>query len=407
MIGPAAQRSGPGPHGDAGAWPGTGRDEPIADPRRRQQATAYARVRRRLMLIELLAGAGALIAVLVTGLAVAWRVALEALLQPLAPASSWAGHLALVAAYVATLGGAGMLLMLPFGYYGGFVLPHRFGLSTQTVRGWVADAAKGLLLGVMQAVLVALPVAALLRLTPHSWWLWAGVVLALFGVVLTNLAPVLLVPLFFKLRPLPDGDLRGRLERLARAANTAIRGVFVIDLSRRTRAANAAVMGLGNTRRIVLGDTLLSSFGPDEVVAVMAHELGHQVARDLWRSIALDSVLTLVALWLCDRLGRLIAPALGMDGLADVAALPLLLLIGSALFLVALPVTAGFSRRREAAADAFAVRITGDPEAWKGALRRLAETNLAEVDPPAWFEWLVYTHPSIRHRLEAADRVRP
>ena len=407
MSVPPAPGAGATPEAPATESPSPSREEPIADPERRRRAADYARLRRRLQLFELLAAAGALIVLLGSGLAVAWRAALEARLQTVTPAPGWTGDLLLVATYVVTLGGAGMILMLPFGYYGGFVLPHRFGLSTQSARGWASDAVKGLLLGVAQLVLIALPVAALLRLTPAWWWLWAGLVLALFGVVLTNLAPVLLVPLFFKLRPLPAGDLRERLERLAAAAGTAIRGVYVIDLSRRTRAANAAVMGLGNTRRIVLGDTLLAAFGPPEVVAVMAHELGHQVARDLWRAIALDSTLTLIALWLCDRLGRSIAPLLGMSGLSDAAALPLLLLIGSALFLVAMPVTAGFSRRREAAADAFAVRITGDPESWKGALRRLADTNLAEVDPPAWYEWLVYTHPSIRHRLEAADRIGP
>jgi STE24 endopeptidase len=404
VIVPPASNPTPTPRAPAAGPASPPREQPIADPERRRRAADFARLRRRLQLLELLVAAGALVLLLVSGLAVAWRATLEAVLQPLAPAQTWAGDLLLVVAYVATLSGAGMLLMLPFGYYGGFVLPHRFGQSTQSTGGWASDAAKGLLLGVLQSVLIALPVAALLRLTP-TWWLWAGLVLALFGVVLTNLAPVLLVPLFFKLRPLPPGDLRERLERLAAAANTAVRGVFVIDLSRRTRAANAAVMGLGNTRRIVLGDTLLAAFSPSEVAAVTAHELGHQVARDLWRAIALDSALTLVALWLCDRLGRIAAPLLGMSGLSDVAALPLLLLIGGALFLVATPVTAGFSRRREAAADAFAVRLTGDRESWKGALRRLADTNLAEVDPPAWYEWLVYTHPSIRHRLEAADRV--
>jgi STE24 endopeptidase len=178
-----------------------------------------------------------------------------------------------------------------------------------------------------------------------------------------------------------------------------------MDMSRRTRAANAALMGIGNTRRIVLGDTLLAAFDAREVGAVLAHELGHHVHGDLWRGILLDGALTLCALWLADVLVRALAPLLGIAGLTDVATLPSIVLVGGVLFVAAMPLTNGYSRRREAAADAFAVRVTGDPEAWKGALRRLAEMNLAEVDPPPWVEWLLYSHPSIRHRLEAADRV--
>jgi STE24 endopeptidase len=304
-------------------------------------------------------------------------------------------------AYVASLTLAGALLTLPLAYWGSFVLPHRFGLSVQTRPGWAADYVKGTLLGVAQALLVATPVVVLLRLSPTWWWVWAGLCLVLFGVVLANLAPVLIVPLFFRLRPLADDGLRQRLEELAAGAGARVRGVYVMDLSRRTRTANAALMGLGNTRRIVLGDTLLAAFSADEVVAVLAHELGHHVHHDLWRGIAVDGLLTLGALWLADRVARLLVPPLGLNGLTDVAALPLLALVGGAVFVLALPVTNGFSRWREAAADRFAVQATGDPGAWRGALLRLADLNLAELDPPAWVEWLLYSHPRIRHRLAA------
>jgi Zn-dependent protease with chaperone function len=385
---------------------GQPRDEPIADPQRRERARRFARLRRRLLLADLLAGAVVLVVFLVSGLAVRWQEVLEGWIAQILPALPPGPREALLlAAYVVSLTAAGVVLNLPLGYYGSFVLPHRFGLSVQTNRGWAMDALKGALLGVAQSLVVAYAVFALLRLSPDWWWLWAALVLTLFGVVLANLAPVLIVPLFYRLRPLADEGLRGRLAALAEGAGTRVRGVYVMDLSRRTRAANAVLMGWGNSRRILLGDTLLAGFTPDEVAAVLAHELGHHVHRDLWRGIVLEGGLTVAALWLADRIGRAVAPALGMEGLADVAALPLLLLVGSALFVLALPVTTGYSRRREAAADAFAVRVTGDAGAWKGALRRLADMNLAEVDPPPWVEWLLYTHPSIRHRLEAADRV--
>ena len=376
------------------------------DGPRPERARAYARLRRRLFLVDLLLAGGGLTLFLVSGLAVRWREALQTMLrQPPGPPPALLQALPLLLLYVVSLTLAATLLTLPLSYYGGFLLPHRFGLSTQTRPAWALDMAKATLLGVAQTALVAIPIYALLWLAPEWWWLWAGLVLTLFGVVLANLAPVLIVPLFYTLRPLPAGDLRERLERLAAESGTAVRGVFVMDMSRRTRAANAALMGIGNTRRIVLGDTLLAAFDGREVGAVLAHELGHHVHRDLWRAILLDGALTLGALWLADRLLRVLAPPLGIAGLTDVAALPLIALLGGLLFVAAMPLTNGLSRRREAAADAFAVRVTGDPEAWKGALRRLAEMNLAEVDPPPWVEWLLYSHPSIRHRLEAADRV--
>ena len=369
---------------------------PIADPRRREQAREYARIRRRLFVVDLAITTAALVAVLATGASVRLSRALEALVP---------GYFGAVAAYVVVLVLGAAVLFLPLAYYGGFVLPHRYDLSVQTRRAWAADYVKGTLVGLAQAVLLALAVYALLRYLPDTWWIWAGLVLFVFAVLLTNLAPVLIVPLFFKLRPLADEDLRRRLTALAERAGTRVRGVFVIDLSRRTRATNAALMGIGNTRRIVLGDTLWQRFEPAEIQAVLAHELGHHVHQDLWRGIALETALSFGGLWLTDRLLRVLAPSLGLDGIADVAGLPLLLLVAGALFTVLLPVTNGFSRRWEAAADRCAVETTRDVEAWKGALRKLADQNLAEVDPPPWVEWLLYSHPSIRRRLEAADRI--
>jgi STE24 endopeptidase len=374
--------------------------DPIPDPQRRARAREYARLRRRLLLLDLALTTGALGALLLSGASAALRD-----LAALAP-----GFYGQVAAYVAALAVGAGVLFLPLAYYAGFVLPHRFELSVQSLRGWLADYAKGLLVGLAQAVLVALPVYALLRHAPEWWWLWAALLLTLFTVVLANLAPVLIVPLFFKLRPLEDGPLRRRLVELAEHTGTPVRGVYVMDMSRRTRAANAALMGLGNTRRIVLGDTLWERFAPEEIEAVLAHELGHHVHNDLWRAIALDAALTFAACWLADRAARAALGPLeqvGVRGLDDVAALPLLLVVGGALFTLLLPLTNGFSRRREAAADRFAVRVTGNAPAWRGALRTLADQNLAEVDPPAWVEWLLYSHPSIRHRLEAAGEADP
>ncbi|MER3459571.1 MAG: peptidase, partial [Chloroflexota bacterium] len=167
------------------------------------------------------------------------------------------------------------LALMPLSFYSSYILPHRFGLSAQTVRGWIADQIKGAAVGGLLGLALIEATYALVRAAPATWWLWAGVGYLVFTVILANLAPILLVPLFFKLTPIADQDLAARLTRLAERAGTHVRGVFTIDLSRRTKAANAALMGLGHTRRIVLGDTLLREFTPDEIETVLAHELGH------------------------------------------------------------------------------------------------------------------------------------
>lgn len=369
--------------------------EVIPEPARREQARRYARQRRWLLLADLALTAVLLLALLLSGASRWLRAGLETLIPH---------FFGLVAADVTVLVLAGAVVSLPLGYYSGFVLPHRYGLSVQTLGNWWADLGKGTLLGVVQAVVLALPVYALLRFLPAWWWVLAAVVITLFAVVLTQLTPVLIVPLFYKLKPLEDARLRARLETLAAQAGAPVCGVYVMDMSRRTRAANAAVMGLGRTLRIVLGDTLWQQFTPEEIEAVLAHELGHHVHHDLWKGIVFQGLLTFVALWLVNVVLRTSLAPLALAGLDDIAGLPLLLLLAGAIFTVLLPMTNSVSRRWEAAADHFAVRITGDAPAWQGALRKLADQNLAEVDPPAWVEWLLYSHPSIRHRLEAAER---
>lgn len=377
---------------DSGSAPA----EVIPDPARRERAREYARRRRRLFFLDLALTAAILLLFLTTGSSVWLRDALAAIVP---------AYFLLVTAYVAVLTLASAVIFLPLSYYSGFVLPHQYDLSVQTLGSWAADYAKGTILGLVQAVLIALPVYALLRFAPEWWWLWAAIVITLFAVVLANLAPVLIVPLFYKLQPLEDTYLRDRLVALAERAGTQVRGVYVMDMSRRTRSANAALMGLGNTRRIVLGDTLWQRFTPEEIEAVLAHEFGHHVHQDLWKGIAFQSILIFASLWLADQIIRSQMAPLGLRGIDDIAGLPLLLLVSGGLLTLLLPVSNGVSRRWEADADRFAVRMTGNAVAWKGALAKLADQNLAEVDPPAWVEWLLYSHPSIRHRIEAADAV--
>jgi STE24 endopeptidase len=228
---------------------------------------------------------------------------------------------------------------------------------------------------------------------------------AAFAVVLVGLAqlsPLLLLPLFYDLKPLDREALTRRLVHLAERAGTTVAGVFEWRLSDRTRKANAAFTGLGRTRRILLSDTLLGEYSDDEMEVILAHELAHQVHRDIWSALALETVLIAAGFYAADRLLVLGAAAFGLAGKADVAALPLVMLALGAVSVCLVPVANGFSRAHERRADRYALEMTGNAPAFMSAMRRLAAQNLAEERPSRLVEVLFYSHPPTVARIEAA-----
>jgi STE24 endopeptidase len=369
------------------------------DPERQEQARTYARISRRLLVIDIVLGGLYALAWLGLGWATMLKTALLGLTN-----NDWL----LVALFGAVFGGVYYWLDLPLSFYAGFVLPHRFQLSTQTLIGWVGDQVKIVLLGAALGGAVLEVIYAVLRAAPQVWWLWAAGILLIFNVIMANLAPVLIFPLFFKFAPLGEehADLAERLVRLAERAHTKVRGVFRFDMSRRTKAANAALTGLGNTRRIILGDTLLAEFTPDEIETVLAHELGHHVHKDIPIGMAVESVLTLVGLYLASLGLKWGAAALGFAAPSDIAALPLFGLVMGAYGLATLPLGNVYSRWRERRADEYALQVTGKGDAYASALARLANQNLAEAEPEPWVEFLLYSHPAPGKRIAMAkDRV--
>jgi STE24 endopeptidase len=375
------------------------------DPARQQQARRYATLRRWLGLADLALGAVALGVVFALGLHLRLRDALAGL-ATWQPAHGWAPLL--VAAYSAIFIVGYTLLTLPLGIYGGFTLPHRFGLGRQTFGAWLGDQAKGTALSLVLGVGMLEVLYLLLATQPLTWWLWLGAILLVFTVILANLAPVLILPLFFKLEPMPDGDLRDRLLRMAERAHTRVRGVFVMQMSRKTSEGNAAVMGLGNTRRIVVGDTILRDYTPDEVEVVLAHELGHQVHADIWKGILVQTVLTLGGLALVNLgLHAIVGQAgAGLTGLSDAATLPVLALLFGLYGLVTGPLGNTYSRMVETQADQYALDMTRDPATFISAFHRLANQNLAQLDPNPVVEALFYDHPAIGRRIRHAEQWR-
>jgi STE24 endopeptidase len=367
------------------------------DPERQKQAKEYARIRRRLWLVDTVFSALYALAWLFFGWAISLRSWLSQFTQ-----NDWI----LVPLFVLFFGGVYTVLNLPLSYYSGFVLPHRFGQSNQTFKDWVIDLLKNMAVGAPIGLILLELLYLALRVTGDLWWLWAAAGLLIFNVLLTNLAPVLIMPLFNKYIPLGDEhrDLAERLLALAARANTKVRGVFKFDMSKRTKAANAALTGIGNTRRIVLGDTLINEFSTDEIETVLAHELGHHVHRDIPLFITFGTISTTISLFLASLALKWVIGYFGFNSPADVAAFPALNLIFGAYGLLTMPLGNAVSRWREELADDYALQATGKREAFASAFTRLANQNLGEVDPEKWVVFLFYSHPPLGERIAKAGR---
>jgi STE24 endopeptidase len=291
---------------------------------------------------------------------------------------------------------------LPLAWLGGHRLERRYGLSHQTLAGWLGDHFKAAGLGVVLACGGALVVYLSMRWFPGAWWLTAGVTLAMVVIGLATVAPVLLLPLFFRFTPLARPSLVERLERLASRAGTSVVGVYEWALADKSRRANAALTGLGATRRILVSDTMLADYSDEEIEVVLAHELGHHVHYDIWRGIALESALTLLGFALTDVVLRSIGPRLGVSSPADLAGMPLLVLTAGAVSLVLTPAALALSRRHERRADRFALQLTSNPSAFISAMRRLGAQNLGEERPSRLVRWLFHSHPPLDERLAFA-----
>ena len=365
----------------------------MLDHERQELAKKYARIRQRLLILDLGIGGAYLLAWLVFD----WSSTLSTSLKEFST-NEWF----LVAGFAAIFGGVYYLITLPLSLYESYILPHRFQLSNQTLKGWVGDQLKGLLIGGIIGLLIIEIIYALLRATPDTWWLWTGLFLLIFNVILASLAPILLFPLFFKFVPLGAdyAELVQRLTQLAEKAGAHVQGVYKFDMSRRTKAANAALTGLGNTRRIILGDTLLIEFTLDEIETVLAHELGHHVHKDIPIGILVEAAITMTGLYLASLTMAWGVTTFGFSSIADVASMPLFGLVLAFYGLLTMPLINTFSRWREKKADEYAVEVTGKRQAFASALTRLANQNLADANPEPWIEYLLYSHPSISRRIK-------
>lgn len=354
------------------------------------KAKKYARTKFRLGIVNFGISLGLLIFLLFSGVSEYLRDFVIEL-----SANPWL----FTALYITILGLATEIITLPVDFYSGYIIEHRYDLSTENISGWIKDELKGLLInGILGIALLEL-IYFLLRNYIH-WWFIASLAIIGFVIILANLAPVILLPIFFKFKPLEDNDLKDRLSSLARKVGIKIIGVFEMDLSRKTKAANAALAGWGNTRRIILADTLLSNFQPDEIEVVLAHELAHHKFHHFWKGIFIQSIVTVTGLYLTNLILLNTVPLLGYKRIDDIAAFPLLALSIMAITLIAMPVANYISRKMEFNSDRFAVSITEKTDSFVSVMEKLARQNLIEFEPHPLKEFLLMSHPSIKKRIE-------
>jgi len=301
-----------------------------------------------------------------------------------------------------------LLASLPLSFYSGYLLEHRFELSNQTKRGWLVDQGKGLLLAIPFATLIANVMLEIIDRWPKRWWMITTALALPFTVLLSQLAPVLIAPLFNRYEPLRNRQLAERLKALAANSGINVANVMQMDMSKQTKKANAFFAGMGRTRRIVLADTLLEQFTDNEIEVIVAHEIAHQAHRDLWRFVALGTVFTAALSFAVDRIaGRIIGRfgrRIGITRMSDVTVLPLLSWLLSLIGLALAPVQNGYSRLIERRADQYALELTNDAAAFASAMRRLGDLNLSDPNPSALVKYALYSHPPIAERIAHAER---
>jgi STE24 endopeptidase len=364
--------------------------EPSLNSERQQMAKAYERVSHRLSLAEMVVIGAVLLSLVFSGMS-------SRLSQFLAFPQPWASALYFLVLMV-FLG----FLMMPLTYYQGYVMPKRYGLSKQTLKDWLLDGLKASGIGLVLGLAIVIVIYLLIDNFQGTWWLWASVVLFLVTVLLTRLMPTLLLPIFYDLEPLDDADLGQKLTNLAQRARTDICGIFTMDLSSKGTTANAMLAGLGDTRRIILSDTLIEQYTPEEIEVIMAHELGHHLHRDITKMIVLQAGIFLAAFYLGDKVLNFGVAPFDFNGIADVAALPLLALSLATFSLLLTPLVNAFSRKVESLADKAALELTDNPGAFATAMAKLTDQNLSVAFPSRLVELWYYDHPPYVRRIKLA-----
>jgi Zn-dependent protease with chaperone function len=358
----------------------------------------YNRIHRWLEIADFLIG----LAFLVVLLATDWT----SMLRDWAYRGAGQHYTLAVFFYITMLLAISKVLGFGLDYYG-FRLEHRYNLSNQRIRSWLWDQAKTWIITLVIGTVLVELIYWTIRISPQHWWMIAWVVFILLSVFFAQIAPVVLFPLFYKFKPLENDSLRTRLLRLSDRAGTHVREVYEWELSEKSKKANAALAGLGATRRIILADTLLQNYSDDEIESVLAHELGHHVHKHIVKGIAVEVVVSFFGFWITAEILRYAVDTRGMfDSLHDFANLPLLVLASTVMSFLLMPLMNAYSRSKEREADRYALESIPDVAPFITSMNKLADQNMAEREPSRFVEWFFHSHPAISKRIAAAQAWR-
>jgi len=369
-----------------------GSTSPTADDS--PEARRYNRIHRWLGIADFAVGTAFLVLLMTTG----W----SGWLRDLALRRGFQNYTLALFLYLFFLLLISKVLGLGLDYYG-FRLERKFQLSTQRMRSWMWDEVKGFLVGLVMAGIVVELLYFMIRQSPQHWWLMTWALFMGLLILMAQLAPVVLFPIFYKFEPLDNEDLRRRLVLLGERAGTRVRGVYRWKLSEKSKKANAALTGLGSTRRIILADTLLDNYAPEEIEAVLAHELGHHVHKHILKSILVQAGITLFGFWVANFVLHYAVDHHMFEELSDFANLPLLAITATVISLLLMPALNAYSRYNERQADLYAFESIVNVEPFISSMNKLAQQNLAERTPSKWIELLFHSHPAISRRVAAAE----
>ncbi|PID60700.1 MAG: peptidase [Ignavibacteriae bacterium] len=302
-------------------------------------------------------------------------------------------------AFTAVTGIAMSVIFFPLSFYSEFILEHKYNLSTQTFFAWIWENLKTMLVGLVIGVPLLLLFFFVLNSYGNLWWLPFAILLFLVSVVLAKIVPIVILPLFYKITPIDDEDLKNRILKLSENVNLKVENIFKFNMSKNTKKANAAFTGLGKTKKIILGDTLTEKFSNEEIETVIAHELGHYKHKHIIINIIVGTISSFITLYLLSVLYENSLSWFGFNKITEIAALPVLTLWSMLIGLIQTPLTNILSRKHEYQADEYAVRTTDKKDIFVTTLTKLTEQNLGDKEPHPFIEWFFYSHPSIKNRI--------
>jgi STE24 endopeptidase len=307
--------------------------------------------------------------------------------------------------YVIVIGILSSIIFFPVSYYIDFYLEHKFDLSNQTFWKWIWENTKSTMVGSAIGIPILLVFYLILNTFGYNWWLPFALIMFLVSVLLAKILPVLILPIFYKVTPIEDESLKERIMVLSKNAGLNVTNVFKFNMSKNTKKANAAFTGLGKTKRILLGDTLLANYSNDEIETVIAHELGHYKKKHILKNVFISTIFSFLTFYLISKTYLLSLPFFGFSSITTISALPLLALWGLLIGLLITPISNAISRKFEYEADAYAIRTTNKREAFINTLDKLTDQNLGDREPRPIVEWFFYSHPSIKKRIQALQNI--